>query len=325
VPQIWQDAEAPSTSTVPGVGYDGHWQFLVDAWHLQPLVGRQIVGLMFRRDASWSEILSSGTGEIVVRAGHAAHGSSSARADLGSNLPGAQEVFRGSVAVPGAPAVAGYVGWGAPHGLTIPFTNPLVYSGGPLGFEVEGGSIGGPFWWPVDGVEELVAGSVQELGAACGAVAAGLGRTALVPERSLVVGGTVPFTFLGEAGVPAQLLLGFDTLVSPIDLGPIGAAGCELRVAALASIPAVVRNVGPAGIPGIAELRLQLPADSGLFAAEFVAQWLQLGSPLTTSETLRCRVAGTAPSLGMATVIRSADGSVEVQPTQAPVLGLLWQ
>ncbi|MBI5850436.1 MAG: PKD domain-containing protein [Planctomycetes bacterium] len=84
-----------------------------------------------------------------------------------------------------------------------------------------------------------------------------------------------------QPGVPAALLIGFtartwDSITLPLDLGPIGFAGCSLETAAHLVFAASTGG-------GDITLPLALPNDPSLAGAHVYAQWLVFGTPGATS------------------------------------------
>lgn len=325
-PRDYASADAPALAAIPGIGVSDRGQILIDGRLLTEIAGRDITGLAFRRDASDSTAFSGGSANMVVRIGPAQHSADQARASFVANLSAPTEVFRGVVSIPASPAPAAVPPWTTPYAVEIAFSQPYRYAGGPLCIDITG-AVANEFWWPVDAAEEPAQGSAASVGHACGRLANVHGETASIAERDLVVGETVICSLFGEPGASAFLLFGTDTLSSPVDLTFIGSPGCELRVNAFVAMPTVVS--APPLDPvfgGIAEQLLHLPHDAQLMGAEFVTQWCELPpTGLVTSNTLRTRVAGLRPSMGMSLVWSRGGGEPIVQFTRVPVVGLRWE
>jgi hypothetical protein len=326
VPSAHSSSDAPSLTGVAGIGITDRQQIVIDAGHLAPLVGRDLTGLVFRREATDPLAFAANTALIVVRIGSANSSAQDVRPDFAANSTAPLEVLRGTVQIPASPPPGSTPTWSAPDAVELSFSTPYRYAGGPLCIDIHG-TVGTETWWPVDAVEDGTAGVVTSEGQACGRLAAVHGATAGVAERDLVLGESVICTLFGEPSAPAFLLLGLGTLANPLDLAFLGAPACELRVQPISALATVVS--APPFDPtfgGLAERVIHLPTDAGLAGAEFVVQWAELlqGS-LTTSNTLRCRIASTRPNLGLAVVWSRAGTPPIVQFTRAPVVGLRWQ
>lgn len=322
VPSGYLAAEGEARTGVPGLGPTGTRQYVIGASHLQGLLGREILALALRRDANWQEPSPAATATLVVRIGHAARAPSAVATDFAINLPQPIEVFRGSVAVRASNAGSSPPGWAAPELLEVPFNAPFVYAGGDLAIEIDGQAMTpAGSWWPVDAVEDLVAGTVTNEGQACGPRAGTMGVTATASQHGLVPGGTAVFDFDAQAGNLALLLVGVATHPDPIDLGVLGAPGCMLRVDFFAALPCPVVATGQPALGDMAWARIALPSQSTLLGGQLVAQWLEFGNPVAVSQAMRVRFAGRMPNLDLVTLQRFADLGVEIQPQRAPVFG----
>jgi hypothetical protein len=326
VPSAHAASDAPSLTGVAGIGITDRQQIVIDAAHLAPLVGRDLTGLVFRREGADPSAFTANTAQVVVLVGGANSSAQDVRPDFAANSTSPLEVFRGAVQVPASPPPTSTPGWSAPDAVELSFSTPFRYSGGPLLIDIHG-TVTTESWWPVDAVEDGTAGAVIVEGHACGRLATVHGATALVAERDLVLGESVICTLFGEPAAPAFLLLGLGTLPSPADLAFLGAPGCELRVQPLSALATIVSP--PPFDPlfgGLAERVVHLPTDAGLAGAEFVLQWAELlPGTLATSNTLRCRIASTRPNLGLAVVWSRAGTAPIVQFTRVPVVGLRWR
>ena len=322
VPVGAENLEQPTKQWLPGLGYDGRTQIVIDAANLTPLVGHNLTGLEFRRDTSRPFDHPAGTASVIVRIGAAATASFGATTDFGANSPNAVEVFRGTLSA-AASSVSGYVGWVDPHVLRLQFTPAFAYAGGPLAIDIEGSSAA-HVWWPVDAARELIAGDVLTLGAACGPRAQQhLGRTLDVGPSTLVAGSTTRLTSFTSPEAGNLLLFGVAPLPTPLNLGVLGSPGCWLVVDPIAVFAPVMTGSSAVG-DGIREFHLTVPADPAFLSAPFVVQALELGAAgLSTSEALACRVAGGLPSLGCAVVRSDTGGAATVSSVQVPVLGIL--
>jgi hypothetical protein len=322
VPQDRANLEGESRIAVPGMGSAGANQYLLGAGQLQSLVGRTITSLALRRDANWSESVSAGSSTVVVRMGHASVTPLGALADFSLNVASPTEVFRATVALPAAGPAPSPPSWSAPFAIELPFSTPFTYVGGTLGIEIEGSNVApAEFWWAVDGVEDDLAGSVAYEGLGCGPRGFPNGFSGLVAETSLVLGSSADFVLYGQPNASAFLLLGASTFPNPIDLGALGAPGCELRVDFFAVLAKTVVDSGIQGVGGLARALVPLPAQTTLLGGQLYAQWLELGAVIASSQTMRFQIAPRLPVLDMTTLIRHADGSVEIRPRKAPVFG----
>ena len=330
VPASADGVEGPGLVGVAGVGFSEVQQFVIDAAHLQAMVGRTITGLRLRRDASVGEPLAGGTAQLTIRLGAAPHPSHPAQAAspvFTQNIVSPVQVFSGPVTVPASNAPSTPAPWSGSSAVQVTFTTPYVYSGGPLCLEVSGSVSGTPWWWPVDGVGDPASGAVTAVGTACGPWALQTGRVASVAAADLVPGGTALFTYRGTIGAPVFLALGADTFAQPLDLGIVGAPGCDFWLDPMVVVPtAVVAPLADASLGGFANVRLHLPSDATLLGAPFAAQWLEITTSLVSSEALLCRISTSLPTLGIATVY-AEPGATEpiVQLTSAPVLRFDWQ
>jgi hypothetical protein len=322
IPLAQTNTEGESSATIPALGTDGHRQWLIGAGHLQDLIGHNLTALVFRRDSSWPIAFTGGTGTVVLRMGPATHPPLAASDDLVENLPNATEVFRGTVAIPASGAPTGMPTWTAPDVVELTFASPYAYTGGDLAIEALGSNLSSPgFWWVADGVEDPVEGTVLDIGVACGP-SSGVNRiTAGIGTDSIVLGGSAEFFLHGQPNASAFLLLGASTFPNPIDLGALGAPGCELRVDFFAVLAKTVVDSGIQGVGGLARALVPLPAQTTLLGGQLYAQWLELGAVIASSQTMRFQIAPRLPVLDMTTLIRHADGSVEIRPRKAPVFG----
>ncbi|MBI5850813.1 MAG: hypothetical protein HZB39_07265 [Planctomycetes bacterium] len=323
VPSAATNAEQASTSWLPGIGFDGRVQFIVDPSSLVSVAQRNLVGLEFRHDATNPVDLTAGVASVVVRLGAATTPAFGARADLTANAPLLTEVYRGTLTAP-ASTVPGYVGWLDPHVLRIVFTQPYPYASGPLAIELEG-SAAAHFWWPVDAATQGGTGGFSRIGASCSPLATAPGDSTLsVRAPALIAGGTAIFTQDTAADAAAILLFGLDLFPNPIPLASLGLPGCSLHVNAFAALPATMTRVDPQ-FGGLHQFHLQIPADPAFASAIFAVQGLELGASagLATSEALSCQIATTIPSLGIAAVWSIGNGTPHVSHELVPVIGIL--
>lgn len=323
IPAQAADSEAAARRWLAGGSRAMCQQVLVGAAHLGPIAGRELTGIALRRDTDDRTARGGGSVRLVLRVGAAARAPGSASRRFAENITAAVEVFAGTVQLPAAPAVAGYVGWIAPHVVEVPFAVPYRYAGGDLCVELRGEPIGsGAGWWPVDAVEDTVSGSTIVVGRSCGPFAGLAGQTAYVAPRALVPGETAVFVANGQPGANGFVLFGLEPRTTPIDLTAVGAPGCALWVDAFATVPTAF---GPAlagsEFGGAAWLAVPLPSLPAFVAASFAVQWAEIGARLSTSNAIACHVAGRLPSLDLAIVEGPAGaGEGDVVVTEAPVL-----
>jgi hypothetical protein len=324
VPQSATSAEGNAMRAFPGIGVGDRLQVIVDAAELQPLVGRTVNGLVLRRDTSFDGALASASGRVVVRIGAAAAAPDAAQRSFVANLPAPVEAFRGAIDAPATGPAPTAPSWDPADTVRVQFAAGFLYAGGPLCVEVESLAAAG-VWWPVDAVSDTTVGSVLSVSAACGPRAS-FGATAGVDPAGLVVGRSATFHLVGAPHAPAWLLVGFGMLSHPLDLGFVGAPGCQLHVDVVAQLPATVSAAIPGfGSSGLVNVDLHLPADANLLGGRVTAQWLELTPALVTSNALSCQIASVPPQLGMAVVASRSGETPDVRAVGVPVLGLLWE
>lgn len=327
VPAALADQEGPASFGVPGPAHNAlRIQVIVGASELTPLVGKSLTGLWLRRDTSWEEALPAASGPISLRIGNSARSPALAEPDFATNLPSPVLVFAGTVQVPAAPAVTeGSVSWSVDQSVRIPFQTSFVYTGGDLAIEFERTGTAATFW-PTDGTEDTVSGTVVPVGTTCGPRAS-MQRTADAGPRGLVLGRTATFHLVGTPMAPAWLMIGAGLRAVPIDLTAFGAPGCVLHAQPMTTLPTFLSSIGEgfAG-HGLTNVDVHLPSDPNLGGAILGAQFLEFGSGgLITSNALLCQLATTGPSLPMAAVVSRDGETPDVVSLGVPVLGLTWQ
>jgi hypothetical protein len=327
VPAALANQEGPSSFGVPGPAHSAlRIQVIVGASELTPIIGKSLTGLWLRRDTSWEEALPAASGQVAVRIGHAARSPALAEPDFAANLPTPLLVFDGALAVPAAPAVTeGSVAWSIDQTVRVPFQSPFVYSGGDLAIEFERTGTASTFW-PADGTEDTVSGTVLAVGTTCGPRAS-MQRTADVGPRGLVLGRTATFHLVGTPMAPAWLMIGAGLRAAPIDLTAFGAPGCILHAQPMTTLPTFLSSIGDgfAG-HGLTNVDVHLPSDPNLGGAILGAQFLEFGAQgLITSNALLCQLATTGPSLPMAAIVSRDGETPDVVSLAIPVLGITWQ
>ena len=322
VPAGTADTEQASRIWIPGLGYDGRMQVVIDSASLSSVAGRNLTGIEFRRDTSRPFDQEAGSASVIVRVGVTATAPFGAVADFTANAPSTTVVFAGTISASNS-TVTGYAGWVDPHVVRIQFTQQFAYSGGHLVIDLEG-SGATHVWWPVDAATDSTAGAQVTLGSACGPLAQEHGgRTLAIGSRSLVVGSTVVITSFADPTSAAMLLFGLFTYPVPIDLSSIGAPGCLLQVQPIVALSPTMSGA-LASSDTVREFYLGIPADAGLLSATFAVQGIEIGfAGLSTSEGLSCQIAGSLPVLGCALVRADALGVPQVITHQVPVVGIL--
>lgn len=324
VPAAFAAAEGDRGFLVAGTTHAERMQIVIDAAHLAAANGRSLVGLEFRRDAGLRDELAAASVDVVVRVGTARRAASAASATFADNGDALVEVFRGVVSLPRAPAVTGSVGWSADQMWSVRFAQPFPYAGGGLVVDVEGAPSGAASFWPVDATGAVSDAVALVVGRACGPFVDVAGRNNHWSRSELVPGETAMFDSWGEPGAAAFLLIGLHADPTGTDLAPLGAPGCRLHVLGLAALATTfgAARFG-AALGGPAVVAVQLPADSALAGARFAAQWVQLGSAVSTSEAVACTIASSLPGLGVAWILGERGAPTgHVTTTSAPVLRL---
>lgn len=322
VPAGATDSEGNSATWLPGCGRSGAKQILVGASHLQPLLGRTLTGIAVRRDGTWLPAHGPSEAQLVVRVGAAARSPSDPAVDFADNLPQAAEVFRGTLSIAAMPPITGYAGWVSPHVVEVPFSHPYAYAGGPLAIELEGTLTNGADFYPLDGVEQIIAGTCEDIGVACGPRALDVVRTAFSSGAGLAIGGTSSMHLAGNPGSNALACFGATLLPTPIGLGVLNAPACTWYIDPFVAMPAAILASGIPGFGDLATVRLHLPGSASLLGGQLYVQWLELGSStLATSQAMRLTIGSAAPTLDMAQLERLSDGSVHIAPACGPVIG----
>jgi len=247
-------------------------QFLIGPSHLVAARGRELVALRFRRDGHPVEHVP-GSLNLTVRL--SASTSLDARRPeasfVGNHRSPPVLVFQGPLSVPRSPRLRdrNAATWASPDAVTIPFATPFLYLGGTLCVELEGVPVSGATssWWSIDAEQFQTRGAVASIGQGCGETASRVTRMASADARTLVPGSTARFLAFGPPNGMAIMFFATQ-LVGPIDLGFLGAPGCNLYVLPVGSVAASLRNP-VAQRPGAATLAVQLPGEAHLVGAAF--------------------------------------------------------
>jgi hypothetical protein len=216
--------------------------------------------------------------------------------------------------------------------LTFALDQPFAYAGGHLGIEhyVDEGSLT-RYDYMIDAVDSLVEGGyVTPLSGTSGCPS---GSNRVLGNAPNPGGGDLDL-FLFDAWPGAVAVLGLGTSDQwwngsrlPIDLWPLGLAGCSIYTERAMSF------LRPVSSAGLAEFAMAVPGDPVLVSASFFAQWFVVGDyrvnplfPLTTSEGVRITLGAhlNNATLGMS-VVSGYAGSNQfgfVQPRRGPVFRL---
>jgi hypothetical protein len=325
VPRGHASAEGDAMLAMPGISTADRVQIIIAGSELTELSGKQLTGIVLRRDTSHTGALAQAQGQVVVRIGLAASSPESAARGFAVNLPQSVEVYRGAITAPASPASPAGPSWSAQDSAALQFTTGFHYTGGPLCIELEA-LANAATWWPVDAKTDPAGGQATSIGASCGSLQDWV-ETAGVFPAGLVIGRTATFYLNGGPRNPAWLLLGFRLLPQSLDLGPFGAPGCWLHVDPITAMPSVLSD-GAAGFAGqgLANVHLHLPVDTGLFGARFAAQWVELqGATFSTSNAIDCQIASIPPTVPMTLVAARANELPTVRSAAVPILGIVWQ
>lgn len=330
VPAAYASVDAPSRLWVAGVTVDLRQQTIIDASHLAPLAGRDLVAISFRRDVDGAAF-SGGTAHLLVRIGHAAMEPLSASAEFASNLPQPLTVFDGTITIPNSPAGAS-ADWTPERTIRVPFAVPFRYQGGPLTIDLTGtaDSQSPVLWWPADAAWDHAAGTVASVGVGCGLHANAQGEWAGSAATRLVVGGTAQLSARGTEHGLALLFLSLSATAPGMPLEnllPGAMPGCSVYIAMPTSM--VVTSFAQVPFPGqggTALHFLRIPNQSWALGAGFASQWMDLQQQFATSNATLCTIAPMPPSLGMV-VVRGSPGEASgiVIVNQAHVMRFEWQ
>lgn len=118
------------------------------------------------------------------------------------------------------------------------------------------------------------------------------------------------------------MLIGVRPIDPPLDLAAIGAPGCFLHVDALAALSSSFQpHPATAQLGGLANVLIDIPPSTALAGARFYSQWVEVATPLRTSNATEATIAIGHPRLGMAIATARPGGvGVEVDVALAPVL-----
>ncbi len=283
VPPLAATAEANGVEFWAAGPFSARRQVVLDASWLQAAVGRGFTAIAVRRNQGTADDQVAGRLLLDIDLAHASTAPPNASGSFAANRgPNATNVFAGLVAFPAAPAAPTTPApWQAPYAVTIPFTTPFAYRGGPLVVETVTRPLSGPSgqnpWWPIDAVIGASTGSVRSVGWGC--LAAGTEPAAGAELGSVSLGATAVFWLRGQmqAG-PATCLLGGDNrsyqgLPLPLDLTVIGMPGCVLYNDIATAVPSLL-TPWPLRPDTLATVEVPVPQDAALAGASLFAQWL---------------------------------------------------
>ncbi|MEZ5963846.1 MAG: hypothetical protein R3F56_08385 [Planctomycetota bacterium] len=308
-------------------------QFLIGEGLLVALRGHGILRISFRRDGQPSS-LASGKTIITVKLDQQTvqdpwRPSTTFQENLG---PSAATVFQGEIVLPTSPRPAhrDSVGFGSSEAISIDLPQPYLYLGGTLCIDVEGEPVQGfaTRAWPIDIDRDGARGVITTEGRSCVVTPERVTRSITADPVALRPGATARFVGFGAGGELAGLLLASQKLPSPIDLGFLGAPGCELGVVPILEMwsTATAHRRGPLAA---ANAYLSVPHAAQFVSARLHAQWLFVqGGAIRTTQTM---------TLDLAPVLASIDGAIvtslpqrgassgEIQVSAVPVVRIDWQ
>jgi hypothetical protein len=310
VPSTAGTADASAYGWLAGASRPVRQQTLIGASHLQPIVGRAIRAIEFRRHAA-AEPYQGGTAHLTLSLSTAPHAPIEASPTFAANVgPSPVTVFSGNVSFPTSPApIAGQVPWTADNLVRIEFTTPFAYSGGPLCLDLIGTPVAGQnaSWWMADLELEDLAGTTVDLGGGCGLYGGSQKRWSHVARRSLLPGAHARFSAFGT---PFGLGIAAFGQKAPIGvplslLGFPSGVGCDLHLATIdALLPAVfLPPAEPADFSfgGEAEVAFMVPAVPAVYGVTMTTQWLDW-SQMATSNAVEWTIASAMPGIDMALV-----------------------
>ena len=334
--------DAPSLGQFAGASAHLRQQVLIDESHLQPLVGKDLTELWFRRDFTYPGFLLGAVTDLSVQLSVTAMDPNAPSEEFESNLGfTSQMVFDGTIVVPNSSSLSSKAAnWEQENTVRIRFVSAFTYPGGTLVVDLTGEPFPGfeSSFWPVD-VEYLASnGHIQDYGESCGRYASSSSVSAI----GLEIGATASFGAWGAPNALAFLVLG-EQLASPIELSPMGATGCFVYIGPMLSVPtSYSEEVMGSGVGG-ASVDIQIPTEVHLLGGTLDAQWATLEMSLprdqwsnpsgwTTSNATQFTLGTAPPSLGISMVTShvpldgepiAPTGNVEIN--KGPVLRFFYQ
>jgi hypothetical protein len=191
-----------------------------------------------------------------------------------------------------------------PFSIVINFTRSYTWQGGPLAIEFQFTPSSGTTAWRVDGfaLPAPMNGTFRSRGAGCA------GRNGYRPYHYALPETPRPGAILTtqvegvQSTQPFAIhLLGFQSLVPPVDLGVIGVgpAGCLLRITPVLQFPVPTYNPSSGFQRAISQV--QLPAQPAAVGTLLYSQWLSFDSgvsgtlPIVLSDALEITLGQVLP------------------------------
>jgi hypothetical protein len=301
IPSACATLDGRSNGALAGFTQRFRMQVLLDERRLTGLRNRSLSSVAVRRDGQNPEALTGGLVQLVVRVSTTTRVPSDAQPAFSANEgTDVREVFRGTVAIPNAPALSdrNAATWQAPHAVEISFTSSFRYVSGTLCLDFEGSPVAGATspWWPIDFDLMTHDGQVTSLGLGCDPAG-----KAMASGDGLLPGGSVRLMSVGPAGAVGIMMLSGVRFTPPLPLGFLGATGCVAHLLPDLSLGAAYAGHPQSGY-AVAAAHLHLPNLPQLSGVSLYTQWLAFPSPinparLSTTEGLELRLATSATPL----------------------------
>lgn len=340
VPAAYDDREAPGAELYFLAPFAARRQLLIGADALQPAVGMPLAGLTVRRNMGNRDPQEGGRVSVELSLSHATLPPAGAIGTFAANRgPDARQVFVGVVDLPSVEgSEAAPAPWVEPFAVRLTFAAPFVYAGGTLCIESVTLPVSGAAepWWPIDAAVEDLGGSVSIVGQSC--LTALPGTPAGAVASSLALGGTATFYIRGVIRPgPVFCLVGVDDrnfqgLPLPLDLGSLGAPGCQLYNDVVLVKPVLAQSF-PGTLQSHAGADLPIPLDPQFGGAALYTQWVCPGTtmargpfPFGFSNGVRALLGSRQPTWNVAWV-ESPDPALDlgrVLRDRTPVLRLHW-
>jgi hypothetical protein len=330
--QVVERDETGIPDPFPGTYGKFRQQIILGASWLNPLQGRLITGLSFKRDGFITSAMPSGQARIVVRVSSLANAPQRASTMFDANHGSVVDTpYSGTLTFPGSPALAhrDAANWSAAHAFRIDFQPAVLYRGGALCIEIEGEPVAGAAAarWRIDYRGLPTAGTALRFGTGCGPVRGISNHLTFVQTRDLHPGSAPRLLALGEPNSTSLMFVATQLLPQPLPLAFLGAPGCTLDVTPVLTIPVGMTSGQPARV----HTTLPFPHDAVFASAQIFLQWAHFAPPrLTTTEALGLVLASAPPDLDAAVVTSArADGAALpssgfVHSAKMPVLRLHW-
>lgn len=282
-------------------------QIIIDAIHLQPMLGRNITAMEFRRHG-FPVAFGAGQASLQVTLSIAPHSSVQASEVFGLNSGVAlATVFSGTISIPASPAPGPGIGiWDSQNLVRIPFQLPYAYGGGPLCVDIIGtrGQPSPAQGWTGDAVKLATDSTVIQLGPGAGGSLNANGENLFLDPDELVAGGRAK---LSVYGVPNGIAIGFvgRPAVQPIPLSLVGiptpGANAYLDEFYLSTFALLVPPPVPVTTSGMADWEVPLPSEPWMLGVTLAAQFIEL-TQSDVSNGIQWTVSSTMPTLGMAQI-----------------------